>query len=80
MFGSGNGIDTALVPGMTTAYSFDAKPDTTYHTMLGDGIVRIAGTGRVKAALTPDVGAEDDLVGLDQEDQDLLHRIDNSCQ
>ena len=80
MFGTGNWVDPALMPGMATTDPSDAEPDATNHTMVGDSIGRITGTGRVKAALPPDIGAENDLVGLDQQDQDLLHRFANSCQ
>jgi len=80
MFCSGNGINTAFVPGMAATYSLDTKPYSTENTMMSDSLVGIAGTGRVEAALTPDIGAEYCLVGLDQEDQDLLHRFANSCQ
>jgi len=80
MFGSRNGIDAAFVPGMAPAYSFDTQPNTADHSVMGDGFMGITGTGRVKTTLTPDVGAEDCLVDLDQKDQDFLHRFANSCQ
>lgn len=80
MFGSRNGINAAFVPGVAPTYPLDAKPDTTKYPMMDDCIVSIAGTGRIETTLPPDKGAQNDLVGFDQEEQDLLHRFANSCQ
>ena len=54
MFGSGNWIDPALVPGVAAADAPDAEPDTADHAVMGNGVCRITGTGGVKAALPPD--------------------------
>jgi len=53
---------------MTASDAFDTHPGTTQDTIAFNGLTGVMGAGWMVAAILPEKGAQDELVGMDQGD------------
>jgi len=63
------------MPGMALNETFEGQPASPADPMLFNGLHRIIGAARIKAAALPQEGADAELVDADQFDKDIAqHR------
>ena len=65
----GQGVITALVPGVTLAQAAQCQPATTPDTVLCYGLPRVVGAAGIETAMLAQKGAHQGLVAADQENQ-----------